>query len=87
MSPAALQGVHIVASLPCYSQANVDAQRGAGVFERSIEGLRRLNAAGYGREGSGLQLDLVYNPEGVFLAPGQAKLEAAYKQVSLLGMT
>lgn len=54
--------VHVVASLPCYSEANVDTQRGRGVFERSILGLQRLNAAGYGMEGSGLQLDLVYNP-------------------------
>eukprot|EP00873_Tetraselmis_striata_P040597 jgi/Tetstr1/460861/TSEL_006020.t1 len=54
--------VHVVASLPCYSEANVDTQRGRGVFDRSILGLQRLNAAGYGVEGSGLQLDLVYNP-------------------------
>ncbi|GAB4818568.1 hypothetical protein N2152v2_005614 [Parachlorella kessleri] len=74
------QGVHVVASLPCYSPTNVDAQRGKGVFERSIEGLQRLNAAGYGRPGSGLQLDLVYNPGGVFLAPPQSKLEPTYKQ-------
>lgn len=74
--------MHIVASLPCYSASNVDEQRGPGVFERSILALQRLNALGYGREGSGLQLDLVYNPGGVFLAPAQAKLEATYKQVS-----
>jgi hypothetical protein len=74
------QSVRVVASMPCYSQANVDAQRGGGVFGRSIEGLRRLNAVGYGRPGSGLVLDLVYNPGGVFLAPPQAKLEPSYKQ-------
>ncbi|GLC47384.1 hypothetical protein PLESTB_001360400 [Pleodorina starrii] len=71
--------VRVVASLPCYSESNVDQQRGRGVFERSIAGLRLLNAAGYGVEGSGLLLDLVYNPGGAFLAPDQAKLEAAYK--------
>ncbi|KAI8473540.1 MAG: hypothetical protein J3K34DRAFT_410426 [Monoraphidium minutum] len=72
--------VKVVASLPCYSPSNVDAQRGAGVFERSILGLKLLNAAGYGAEGSGLELDLVYNPGGAFLAPGADKLEPAYKQ-------
>ncbi|KAG2430407.1 hypothetical protein HXX76_009932 [Chlamydomonas incerta] len=71
--------VRVVASLPCYSEGNVDKQRGRGVFDRSIEGLKLLNAAGYGVEGSGLQLDLVYNPGGAFLAPSQSKLEAAYK--------
>lgn len=72
--------VRVVASLPCYSAKNVDEQRGAGVFERSILGLQLLNAAGYGVEGSGLALDLVYNPGGAFLAPGREKLEPAYKQ-------
>jgi len=71
--------VRVVASLPCYSQRNVDQQRGAGVFERSIEGLRRLNAAGYGVPGTGLHLDLVYNPGGPFLAPSQGELEGAYR--------
>lgn len=65
-------------------QKNVDSQRGAGVFERSIAGLRKLNALGYGMEGSGLELDLVYNPGGAFLAPSQATLEPAYKE-ELLG--
>ncbi|KAK9866068.1 hypothetical protein WJX84_008165 [Apatococcus fuscideae] len=74
------QGIRVVASLPCYTPDNVDQQRGRGVFERSIEGLKMLNAAGYGKEGSGLQLDLVYNPNGIFLAPPQAKLQEAYKQ-------
>ncbi|WIA16923.1 hypothetical protein OEZ85_013849 [Tetradesmus obliquus] len=72
--------VRVVASLPCYGQDNVDKQRGRGVFERSIEGLRMLNAVGYGQPGSGLVLDLVYNPGGAFLAPAQAKLQPAYKQ-------
>ena len=67
--------VHVVASMPCYSPTNVDQQRGHGVFDRSIKGLQMLNAVGYGQEGSGLQLDLVYNPNGIFLAPAQDKLE------------
>lgn len=73
-------GVRVVASLPCYSSENVNKQRGGGVFERSIKGLQMLNAVGYGQPGSGLTLDLVYNPGGVFLAPPQSKLEPAYKQ-------
>lgn len=72
--------VRIVASLPCYTADNVDAQRGRGVFERSIAGLKTLNALGYGIPGTGLILDLVYNPGGVFLAPEQSKLEGAYRQ-------
>lgn len=60
--------VRVVASLPCYSADNVDKQRGRGVFERSIEGLRMLNAVGYGQPDSGLFMDLVYNP-GVRQAP------------------
>ncbi|CAD7699490.1 unnamed protein product [Ostreobium quekettii] len=72
--------VHVVASLPCYSEKNVNKQRGAGVFERSIWGLQALNRLGYGQEGTGLNLDLVYNPGGPSLAPPQATLEAAYKQ-------
>ena len=65
----------MVASLPCYSVSNVDEQRGRGVFDRSIRGLQLLNAAGYGMEGSDLALDLVYNPNGVFLAPSQEQLQ------------
>ena len=61
--------------MPCYSATNVDQQRGNGVFDRSIKGLQALNAVGYGQPGSGLQLDLVYNPNGIFLAPAQSKLE------------
>lgn len=72
--------VTVVASLPCYSAANVDQQRGDGVFARSIEGLRQLNALGYGIEGSGLDLDLVYNPQGPTLPPPQAALEADYRR-------
>ncbi|EIE21430.1 Fe-S oxidoreductase [Coccomyxa subellipsoidea C-169] len=71
--------VRVVASMPCYSEGNVDEQRGRGVFERSIAGLRALNAAGYGIPGSSLTLDLVYNPNGAFLAPPQQQLQEAYK--------
>ena len=76
----AQQGVKVVASLPCYSAGNVDRQRGEGVFERSLSGLRQLNALGYGDAGSGLELDLVYNPQGAQLPPPQAALEAAYRR-------
>jgi radical SAM/Cys-rich protein len=76
----AAQGVEVTASLPCYSPANVDRQRGDGVFERSIAGLRALNALGYGQDGSGLVLNLVYNPQGPVLPPPQGPLEADYKR-------
>ncbi|MCR4348219.1 MAG: arsenosugar biosynthesis radical SAM protein ArsS [Sulfuricaulis sp.] len=69
----------LVCSLPCYTQKNVDAQRGDGVFDKSIEALKRLNAVGYGRDET-LILDLVYNPGGAFLPGAQEKLEADYKQ-------
>ncbi|HQR53145.1 MAG TPA: arsenosugar biosynthesis radical SAM protein ArsS [Burkholderiales bacterium] len=72
--------VEVVASLPCYLEENVDRQRGKHVFETSIRALRRLNAAGYGRVGSGLDLNLVYNPLGPALPPAQDALEAAYKR-------
>ena len=75
--------VRVVASLPCYTGENVDEQRGRGVFGRSIEGLQLLNAAGYGKEGSGLSLDLVYNPNGVFLAPSQQQLEVSCRAILL----
>ena len=74
------QGVTVVASLPCYLEANVDRQRGSGVFERSIAGLRQLNALGYGRVGSGLELNLVFNPQGPSLPPPQDALEADYRR-------
>ena len=74
------QGVTVVASLPCYLEDNVDRQRGSGVFARSIAGLRQLNALGYGREGSGLELNLVFNPQGPSLPPPQAQLEADYRR-------
>jgi radical SAM/Cys-rich protein len=73
--------VEIMASLPCYSQDNVDEQRGAGVFEKSILALRSLNALGYGTPGSDLILNLVYNPLGPSLPPGQEKLEADYQRL------
>lgn len=76
----AAEGVEVVASLPCYSAANVDSQRGAGVFEKSIRALQKLNALGYGHDGSGLALNLVYNPQGANLPPAQARLEADYQR-------
>jgi len=77
----AAQQVAVVASLPCYTPELVDRQRGKGVYEMSIASLRALNALGYGREGSGLALDLVYNPQGASLPPPQAKLEADYRRI------
>jgi radical SAM/Cys-rich protein len=72
--------VRLVCSLPCYTAANVDQQRGGGVFAKSIEALHLLNDRGYGLSDSGLALDLVYNPVGAFLPPAQAELEARYHQ-------
>jgi radical SAM/Cys-rich protein len=72
--------VRIVASLPCYTAGNVDAQRGRGVFGKSIQALRTLNALGYGKPGSALELNLVYNPLGPTLPPDQKRLEADYKR-------
>jgi radical SAM/Cys-rich protein len=74
------QRVKITASLPCYLEDNVDKQRGDGVFQKSIEGIRTLNALGFGIDGSGLSLDLVYNPQGPSLPPPQQALEADYKR-------
>jgi radical SAM/Cys-rich protein len=71
--------VRLVASLPCYREGNVEAQRGAGVYQQSIAALRRLNGLGYGRT-TELPLGLVYNPGGAFLPPGQAGLEEDYRQ-------
>ncbi len=80
----AANDVEVTASLPCYSPANVDRQRGDGVFERSITGLLQLNALGYGQDdgGSGGKrvLNLVYNPQGASLPPPQGALEADYKR-------
>jgi radical SAM/Cys-rich protein len=74
------QRVEIVASMPCYLEDNVERQRGKGVFDGSIRGLRKLNAIGFGG-GSGLMLNLVYNPQGPSLPPSQVALEADYKRV------
>jgi len=74
------QQVEIVASLPCYTAENTDAQRGTGVFDQSIAALRRLNALGYGRGETGLTLTLVYNPGGATLPPPQEPLEADYRR-------
>jgi radical SAM/Cys-rich protein len=70
----------IVSSLPYFQEEQTDAQRGRGVFEKSIEALRRLNAVGYGVEESGLVLNLVYNPVGAFLPPPQTSIEADFKR-------
>ncbi|PRY07395.1 radical SAM/Cys-rich protein [Pontibacter ummariensis] len=72
--------VHVVSSLPYFQASRTDAQRGDGVFEKSIQALQLLNEVGYGKEGTGLQLDLVYNPSGAFLPSGQASLEAEFKR-------
>ena len=71
--------VALVGSLPCYLEENVDAQRGRGAYERSVEAIRRLNAVGYGASPN-LPLNLVYNPGGPFLPPDQSELEEAYRQ-------
>jgi radical SAM/Cys-rich protein len=76
----AAERVEVVASLPCYVEDNVDRQRGKGVFDKSIAGLQRLNALGYGRD-PGLPLTLVYNPQGASLPPAQAALEADYRKM------
>lgn len=72
--------VEIVASLPCYLKDNVDKQRGKGTFDASITALQKLNALGYGRANSDLQLNLVFNPQGATLPPEQQTLESDYKQ-------
>lgn len=74
------QRVEITASLPCYLEANVNQQRGSGVFAKSIQALQKLNALGYGQAGTDLLLNLVYNPQGATLPPPQASLEHDYKQ-------
>jgi len=76
--------VRIVASLPCYLEANVDRQRGRGTYAKSVRALRTLNGVGYGRGTSGLELDLVYNPRGASLPPPQAELEREYKRELLV---
>ena len=76
----AVNDVEIVASLPCYLEDNVDRQRGDGVFESSLTGLRKLNGRGYGLPDTGKILNLVFNPSGASLPPNQQELEAAYKE-------
>ncbi|MFD2245531.1 arsenosugar biosynthesis radical SAM (seleno)protein ArsS [Pontibacter ruber] len=72
--------VQVVSSLPYFQASRTDAQRGEGVFEKSIKALQLLNEVGYGKEGSGLKLDLVYNPSGAFLPASQKSLEAEFKR-------
>ena len=72
--------VHVVSSLPYFSKSRTDSQRGDGVFEDSIEALKMLNEVGYGQEGTGLVLDLVYNPSGAFLPASQMSLESEFKR-------
>jgi radical SAM/Cys-rich protein len=72
--------VEVISSLPYYQEFFTDAQRGSGVFKKSMEAMRRLNAQGFGVEGSGLQLNLIYNPVGPYLPAAQAGLEADYKR-------
>jgi radical SAM/Cys-rich protein len=76
----AAQRVDVVASLPCYLEDNVDRQRGEGAFDRSLRALRQLNSLGYGIPSSGLELSLVYNPQGPSLPPAQQVLEADYRR-------
>lgn len=76
----AKHNVEVVASLPCYTEGNVDGQRGKGVYQKSLQGLKILNELGYGQAGSALKLNLVYNPGGAFLPPSQQDLERDYKE-------
>ncbi|MDV6235147.1 arsenosugar biosynthesis radical SAM protein ArsS [Leptospira ellisii] len=73
--------VEVVSSLPYFEKRRTDAQRGEGVFDRSVEALKRLNAVGYGIPESGLVLNLVYNPAGAFLPASQAQLEGEFRQI------
>ena len=74
------RNVELIASLPYYLEDGVDRVRGGGAFKKSIEILQKLNSLGYGVDPSGLSLCLVYNPQGMFLAPSQCALEAEYKR-------
>jgi radical SAM/Cys-rich protein len=74
------QGVVVTASLPCYAEQNVDEQRGKGVYADSVRALQILNGLGYGIEGSGLTLNLVYNPVGAHLPPSQVELQQDYQR-------
>jgi len=72
--------IEVVASLPCYLEENVDGQRGNGVFQTSVSAIKLLNRSGYGLAGSGLELNLMYNPVGAHLPPAQKQLEKDYKK-------
>jgi len=72
--------IEVVSSLPYFTSSKTDAQRGDGVFDKSIQALQMLNEVGYGKEGTGLILNLVYNPSGAFLPPDQASLEVDFKK-------
>ena len=74
------QKLEVVSSLPYFQERETDAQRGQGVFAKSLESMRRLNALGYAQEGSGLLLNLVYNPVGAYLPPAQSEIEAEFKR-------
>lgn len=76
----AAHGVHVVASLPCYTEENTDLVRGQGVFAKTIAGLKMLNAAGYGESGTGLRLTLAYSPSGASLPGRQESLEVDYRK-------
>ncbi|HWR59166.1 MAG TPA: arsenosugar biosynthesis radical SAM (seleno)protein ArsS [Thermodesulfovibrionales bacterium] len=73
-------GVAVIASLPCYTEDNVDSARGKGTFQKSIMAITKLNSLGYGKNAPGKRLDLVYNPSGAFLAAPQTALERDYKR-------
>jgi radical SAM/Cys-rich protein len=79
MDLLATEQVVIVASFPSLNESQTDAQRGGGIFEISIDALKKLNALGYGMAGSGLELNLVSNPAGAFLPPAQEQIEARFK--------
>ncbi len=72
--------VEVISSLPYFQERETDAQRGHGAFRKSVESMKRLNTMGYGKEGTGLVLNLVYNPVGAYLPPSQSAIEAQFKQ-------
>jgi radical SAM/Cys-rich protein len=72
--------IKIIASLPCYSEEGVDSQRGKGTYMRAITALKKLNSLGYGKEGSNLEIDIMFNPAGADIAPDQVMLENAYRE-------
>ncbi|WP_418262392.1 arsenosugar biosynthesis radical SAM (seleno)protein ArsS [Flavobacterium faecale] len=76
----AKHNIHVISSLPFYKREKTDKQRGDGVFDKSIQALQMLNKVGYGKEGTGLKLDLVYNPSGAFLPTDQKALEHDFKK-------